>query len=181
MTEQEFVEGITLLGTCFGKDYSQVEVKIYYDMIKEYSNEVWTAAVTRIIKTQTFAPKIADLIKELEDSKKVTQFSIIDVMAEDGYFKRPDFNYKRIEKEYEELKQQEDVSDIQLELKEEELTTERDRMTRDEIRSIDKAKMWIQQDCIPDWLLNDMRKYYLAFKNKQISNTTTKLKLDYKG
>jgi len=171
MTEQEFLDGITLLGTYYGKDYSQLEVKIYYDMIKEYSNDVWSNAIKRIIKNQTFAPKIAELIKELEDSKKVTELSIIDLMVKEGYFKRSDIELKRIEKEYKELKQKEGVSDIELELKEEELKNERDRMDREEIRSIDKAKMWVLNGNIPEWFLKDMRDFF----KKALKLGTTKL------
>lgn len=160
MTEKEFLEGITFLGELFNKQYSELEIRTYYDNLKEYSNDVFTKAVNKIITTEKFAPKLVDLIKVMKDNKNAEWLNIIDLMVKDGYFKRPDWNYKKYVAELEQLKGGVE-NDLEIERKEEQIAEEIARMEREELHAIEKSKMWVRDDTIPEWLLEDMKTYKL--------------------
>ena len=156
MTKSEFADGLTLIGEIFNKQYSQLETEIYYDLVKNYNNNVWNKAISKIIENEKFAPKPVDLLRVLEDVKKSMEYPIIDLMIKDGYFKRPDDNLKKYQLELEELK----AKGKPTEFKEQQIINEIDRMSREELNAIKKVKMWLLQETIPEWLLKDMRKYY---------------------
>lgn len=175
MTEQEFLEGITLIGEIFNKQYSQLEVRIYYDKVKDYDNETWTKTISDLLETEKFAPKIVDLLKSLEDNKRARDYPIIDYMAECGYFKRTDWDYQDLLKQLEDLQEQlknakeSEVARLEeaIEQKEKEVEDELAKMKRAELHSIEKCKMWIKDNTIPDWLERDIAIYKQQIMKKQ--------------
>jgi len=164
MTKGEFTEGLTLIGEIFNKQYSEIELSVYYDLVKDYSNEIWKSAITKIIQSEKYAPKPVDLLRALEDMKMSVEIPIIEIMIKNGYFKRPSTNLKRYQLELEMVKDRKEREDL-----EDKIEQEKSFMVMEELRAIDKAKSWVINGCVPDWLLSDMRKYY----TKQL--TTQKL------
>ena len=87
MTELEFAEDMAYLGMAYGKDYTEAEVRIHYDFLKEYSDETFMAAIKNIIKKSKFLPKITELLEECENCKEQYRSQILDFMNQRGYFK----------------------------------------------------------------------------------------------
>lgn len=87
MTQKEFADSMGYLGLAYSKEFTQQEIMLYYDFLKEYTDETLTNAIKSIIKTSKFLPKINELIDECEKHKKQSHFEIIEFMIRDGYFK----------------------------------------------------------------------------------------------
>lgn len=87
MEKREFLESMTYLGLAFNKKYTNEELKIHYDFLKEYSDKILTRAIKVIIKEFNFLPKINELITKCEEIKKESQYEIIEKMKKQGYFK----------------------------------------------------------------------------------------------
>lgn len=84
---EEFIKNMTYLGLAYDKQYTQEEIKLYYDFLKYFSDDVIVKAIKEIIKTSKFIPKINELIEKCEEIKKETQYEIIEKMKNQGYFK----------------------------------------------------------------------------------------------
>ena len=89
MTEKEFADSMGYLGLAYGKEFTQQELMLYYDFLKEYSDKALTAAIKNIIKKSKFLPKITEILEECENCKEQMVFEILDFMNQKGYFKAP--------------------------------------------------------------------------------------------
>lgn len=85
MTKQELIGGLAYLGTAFGKEYSQEEVALFYDFMKEINYKTFRVAIKKIIKNYKYAPKVSEMLKECS----IDNFNeeILELMRQDGYFK----------------------------------------------------------------------------------------------
>lgn len=102
--KDEFLKNMTMLTMAYGKEYTEEEVELYYEFLKDYDGKVLTKAIKEIIATSTFAPKIAELKKMCEHVHQTRKYEILDMMLEAGYFKNenghtdPDEEIQRYEK-----------------------------------------------------------------------------------
>ena len=87
MTEIECTNGLTYLGTAYGKEYSKIECEQHYDFLRDYSYKTFVAAIKNIIKKSKFLPKITELLEECENCKEQTKFEVLEYMKSQGYFK----------------------------------------------------------------------------------------------
>lgn len=87
MTKEEFVEDMTYLGLAYGKEYSQIEIQLHYDFLKDYSDETLMKAIKNIIKKSKFLPKITEIVEECDRCKEEIKFDVIEFMQSKGYFK----------------------------------------------------------------------------------------------
>lgn len=89
MKDYELVQGMQMLGMAYGKDFTQQECELYYEFLREYSNETFKTAVKNIIRTSKFLPKINELIEACDNAKEQVKFEILEFMRDKGYFKAP--------------------------------------------------------------------------------------------
>lgn len=89
MERNQFVKAMTYLGMAYGKSFTQEEVELYYDFLKEYQYESLVAAIKKFVKKSKYVPKINELIEECEKTKITKQFDVVEYMKDMGYFKSP--------------------------------------------------------------------------------------------
>lgn len=89
MNEKEFSVNMTYLGLAYGKEYTPQELSVYYDFLKEFSDDVLTNAIKNIIKSSNFPPKISELVEECKKLKSKTKYDVLDFMNKKGYFAAP--------------------------------------------------------------------------------------------
>lgn len=123
----EFTMMIKKLSLCYGKDFDEDQIKIWYEYFKDIKKEVLNSSLDKIIKNNKYMPSISEILEECKTHQKHNRYNIIEVMKRNGYFK--------ISTEY------------------------------------DKANKWIEEENIPKWFLEDMKKYY----NNYLENKEQKL------
>ena len=69
MTKEEFLEGITLLGIAYDKEFTQEQVEVWYSMLGGYTKEQLRNAIKELIKTETYLPTIAHITKQIAMSQ----------------------------------------------------------------------------------------------------------------
>lgn len=100
MKIEEFTKGLSYLGLMYNKTYSQLETTMMYDFFKEYNYETFTAAIKNIVKTSSFIPKVADLIKECDNCRVLKKNEVAKFMLDEGYFNISRCNYPRLSDEH---------------------------------------------------------------------------------
>ena len=65
MTKEEFLEGITLLGVAYDKEFTQEQVEVWYSMLHGYTKNQLRKAIKELIKTETYLPTIAHITKQI--------------------------------------------------------------------------------------------------------------------
>lgn len=148
MKLEEFTKALSYLGLMYGKTYSQLETTMMYDYFKEYNYETFINATKNIVRTSSFIPKVADLIKECDNCKTSSRFEVIDYMMKSGYF-----NLGIIRSNGEQI------------------------MLTDEhaMRNYDKAIRFLESGIIPDWLQEDINYYYKLMKQEKLSMSENKM------
>lgn len=84
---EEFIKNMTYLGLAYDKQYTQEEIMLYYDFLKEFDDDVIVKAIKEIIKTSKFIPKINELVECCQKIKKEIRFDVLEYMNNVGYFK----------------------------------------------------------------------------------------------
>lgn len=84
---KEFIKNMTYLGLAYDKQYTQEEIKLYYDFLKDFSDDVIVKAIKEIIKTSKFIPKITELVEKCQSIKENISFDVLEYMNNVGYFK----------------------------------------------------------------------------------------------
>lgn len=69
MTKEEFLEGITLLGVAYNKEFTQEQVEVWYSMLGGYTKEQLRNAIKELIKTETYLPTIAHITKQIANNQ----------------------------------------------------------------------------------------------------------------
>lgn len=100
-------------------------IAMYQEEFAEYNDLTISTAVKSIIRKNKFMPTLKELLDECEQSKTFRGNAILEVMKNDGYFKRG----------VEELSDQHAT------------------------RNYEKTLSWLENGIIPNWLLEDMKKY----------------------
>lgn len=65
MSKEEFLKGITLLGTAYNKEFTIEQIEVWYSFLKEYSVEQFSKAIQDLIKTEKNLPSIAHITKAI--------------------------------------------------------------------------------------------------------------------
>lgn len=71
MTKEEFLEGITLLGVAYDREFTKEQIEVWYSMLGGYTKEQLRNAIKELIKTETYLPTIAHITKQI--AKNETQ------------------------------------------------------------------------------------------------------------
>ena len=71
MTKEDFLEGITVLGIAYDKEFTQEQVEVWYSMLGGYTKDQLRTAIKELIKTETYLPTIAHITKQI--AKNQTQ------------------------------------------------------------------------------------------------------------
>lgn len=91
MRKEEFIKGLKFLGLAYNKEFDEQQAMVWYDFFKETDYEDFRNAVKRIIPIKQFMPSIAELKEECEKVRNTKAFGILEVMKQDGYFKKGKF------------------------------------------------------------------------------------------
>ena len=69
MSKEDFIEGITLLGSAYGKEFTKEQIEIWYSFLKDYSIEDFSIAIQDLIKTEKYLPSIAHITEQIVKNK----------------------------------------------------------------------------------------------------------------
>ena len=69
MTKKEFLEGITLLGVAYDKEFTKEQIEVWYSMLGGYSKNQFRNAIKELIKTEKYLPTIADITKQIANNQ----------------------------------------------------------------------------------------------------------------
>jgi hypothetical protein len=88
MRKDEFLVGVKYLSEAFSKDFTKEEITIWYDFMRFYTPKVFQSAIKKVVGTNKFIPKIAEMIDYCEEEKAKHNYIILEIMKNDGYFKK---------------------------------------------------------------------------------------------
>ena len=88
--EQEFLNTLGFLGMAYNKAFTSEETKVWYEMLKEYPDEVLVKVIKDLIKNEQFMPSIARIIEECKKYKKLDRYEVLEQMRANNYFKTAD-------------------------------------------------------------------------------------------
>lgn len=63
MEISEFIEATSRIEDYFGKEYTQTQLKIMYDELKDFSIERYKKLISSVLKKNIYLPKIANFIE----------------------------------------------------------------------------------------------------------------------
>lgn len=112
--------------------------KTYQEELSQYNEETLTSAIKNIIRTSKYMPSLNEIIEQCEKSRVHQTNKIVDLMWQDGYFKKGAYG---------------ELDDSQA------------------YRNYNKTLKFIEEGIIPEWLKEDMKKYY----NQMLTNKEVKL------
>lgn len=148
MRLEEFNECMIYLGVAYNKEFTQNEIKVYYDFLKNYNIDTLKIAIKSIISKSKYAPKISELIEECDNCKSSLRNEVLKYMRETGYFKLG----------------------IIRENGEQIILTDEHAM-----RNYEKASRFLERGIIPDWLQEDINYYYKLMKQEKLSGSSQQL------
>ena len=112
--------------------------KTYQEELSQYNEETLTSAIKEIIRTSKYMPSLNEIIEQCEKSRVHQTNKIVDLMWQDGYFKKGAYGELDESQAY---------------------------------RNYNKTLKFIEEGIIPEWLREDMKKYY----NQMLTNKEVKL------
>lgn len=65
MNLEEFTKCMTFLSVAYNKEFTQEQLKVWYEMFKENNSEEFKIAIKRIINTNKYLPSIAEIKSEI--------------------------------------------------------------------------------------------------------------------
>ena len=69
MNKQDFLEGMTILGIAYNKEFTEEQVGVWYQMLGNYTKKEFKNAVLELIKTEDYLPSIATVTKTIAKQK----------------------------------------------------------------------------------------------------------------
>ena len=111
---------------------------MYEEELSQYNEETLINAIKEIIRTSKYMPSLNEIIEQCEKSRVHQTNKIVDLMWQDGYFKKGAYG---------------ELDDSQA------------------YRNYNKTLKFIEEGIIPEWLREDMKKYY----NQMLTNKEVKL------
>ena len=61
MNKEQFLRGMTFLGTAYKVGFTEEEIEVWYKMLKDYEEEDFNNAIKELIKTEKYLPTIAHI------------------------------------------------------------------------------------------------------------------------
>ena len=68
MNKEQFLRGMTFLGTAYKTGFTEEEVEVWYQMLKDYQEEDFNKAIKELIKTEKYPPSIAQITEHIAKS-----------------------------------------------------------------------------------------------------------------
>lgn len=65
MNKEEFLKGMTILGTAYNKEFTQEQVEVWYSFLKDYELNDFILAIQELIKIEKFMPSIAHITEHI--------------------------------------------------------------------------------------------------------------------
>lgn len=65
MNKEQFLRGMTFLGTAYKQEFTEEEIEVWYTLLKEFTEEDFTNAIKSLIKTEKFMPSIAHIAEHI--------------------------------------------------------------------------------------------------------------------
>lgn len=110
--------------------------KTYQEELSQYNEETLKSAIKEIIRTSKYMPSLNEIIEQCEKSRVHQTNEIVELMWQDGYFKKGAYG---------------ELDDSQA------------------YRNYNKTLKFIEEGIIPEWLREDMKKYYSQIlTNKEV-------------
>lgn len=66
MEKIEFARGIKILQSCYSRDFTEDDLKIWYMQFKYEEGEIFYKAINKIIRTEKYMPSIAEILNEMK-------------------------------------------------------------------------------------------------------------------
>lgn len=93
MNKLEFATAMKHLSIAFNKEFTQDDLNVYYEYLKDYEFKVFKNAIKEIVKREKFLPKISELISYCDRYKND---ELINQLEQRNYFKNADEKEKII-------------------------------------------------------------------------------------
>lgn len=65
MTIEQFTKGMTFMAIAYNKEFTQEQIKVWYEFFKNVNYEDFKNGVKRIVQKNTYMPSVAELKKEI--------------------------------------------------------------------------------------------------------------------
>ena len=65
MNKEQFLRGMTFLGTAYKVGFTEEEIEVWYKMLKDYTEEDFNNAIKELIKTEKYLPTIAHITEQI--------------------------------------------------------------------------------------------------------------------
>lgn len=88
MSELEFLQVMSFLGTVYSKEYTKEEIEVWYTFFKDYILNSMKSAIKKIVAISKYPPSISELLDAIKDNNKNNIYEVIGRMKDDGYFKK---------------------------------------------------------------------------------------------
>lgn len=69
MKKEDFIKGMTLLSVAYNKYFEEDEISIWYQMLGDNTEEEFSRAIQKLIKTEDYLPSIAKISKTIAKQK----------------------------------------------------------------------------------------------------------------
>lgn len=87
MNKEQFVKGMSYLGTIYSKEFTQQEVEIYFDFLKSFNYDIFISAIKSLALQSKYLPRISEIVDECNKQKFHRRHIIVEYMKEKGFFK----------------------------------------------------------------------------------------------
>lgn len=83
----EFTKEMKILAMSFNKDFTEETLELWYSHFMNINITIFKKAIQESIITKKYIPTIAELLEICKKEQINLKLSIIDMMAQNGYFK----------------------------------------------------------------------------------------------
>lgn len=91
MDKKEFTKAMSFLGVSYGKEFNDETLAVWYTFFVNVEIDDFKEAIKRLIANNKFMPSIAEIIDECKKVNAKKVFGILELMKQDGYFKKGKF------------------------------------------------------------------------------------------
>lgn len=83
----EFTKEMKILAMSFNKDFTEETLELWYQHFMNINITIFKKAIQESITTKKYMPTIAELLEICKKEQINLKLSILDMMAQNGYFK----------------------------------------------------------------------------------------------
>ncbi len=91
MDKKDFLKAMSFLGVSYGKEFDDETLSVWYTFFTDVEIEDFKEAIKQLVVNKKFIPSIAEIIDECKKVKAKKVFGILELMKQDGYFKKGKF------------------------------------------------------------------------------------------